>query len=114
MYMNKSGKDLTATDLTDEAIAESKHYYEQLSLYVNPETAHCARLSCGGVIKACEAVCKGEVKNAFAIVRPPGHHAEPDEHMGFCFYNNVAVAAKEMQRQNLAKKVLILDWQVLP
>ncbi|WWC87894.1 uncharacterized protein L201_002792 [Kwoniella dendrophila CBS 6074] len=99
-------------NLTDEFIQESKQYYEQLSLYVCRETAHCARLSCGGVIQACISVCQQEVRNAFAIVRPPGHHAEPDEHMGFCFFNNVAVAAKEVQRQGLAKKVLILDWDV--
>ena len=98
--------------LADDKIQESKHYYDQLSLYVCRETAHCARLSCGGVIQACSSVCKGEVRNAFAIVRPPGHHAEPEEHMGFCFFNNVAVAAKEIQKQGLAKKVLILDWCV--
>ncbi|WVF65792.1 hypothetical protein IAT40_000526 [Kwoniella sp. CBS 6097] len=99
-------------NLTDEHIQESKNYYDQLSLYVCRETAHCARLSCGGVIQACLSVCRGDVRNAFAIVRPPGHHAEPDEHMGFCFFNNVAVAAKEVQRLGLAKKVLILDWDV--
>jgi hypothetical protein len=98
------------TVLGDDKIQESKQYYEQLSLYVCRETAHCARLSCGGVIQACISVCRAEVRNAFAIVRPPGHHAEPEEHMGFCFFNNVAVAAKEIQRQGLAKKVLILDW----
>ncbi|ORY22508.1 hypothetical protein BCR39DRAFT_551487 [Naematelia encephala] len=98
--------------LSDEMIHDSKQYYDQLSLYVNRETATCARLSCGGVIQACTSVCLGEVRNAFAIVRPPGHHAEPDEPMGFCFYNNVAVAAKEMIKQNMAKKVLILDWDV--
>lgn len=95
---------------TDEFIQDSKDYYETLSLYVCRETALCARLSCGGVIQACAAVCSGEVRNAFAIVRPPGHHAEPDEHMGFCFFNNVAVAAKDMMKRGLAKKVLILDW----
>ncbi|WVN90743.1 uncharacterized protein L203_105985 [Cryptococcus depauperatus CBS 7841] len=98
--------------LTDEHIQDLREYYEQLSLYVCRETAHCARLSAGGVIQACLSVCREEVRNAFAIVRPPGHHAEPNEHMGFCFFNNVAVAAREMQKQGLAKKVLILDWDV--
>ncbi|KIR82282.1 histone deacetylase 6/10 [Cryptococcus gattii EJB2] len=98
--------------LTDQQIQDTKEYYDQLSLYVCRETAHCARLSAGGVIQACRSVCKNEVRNAFAIVRPPGHHAEPNEHMGFCFFNNVAVATREMQREGLAKKVLILDWDV--
>jgi histone deacetylase 6 len=98
--------------LDDDKIQESKDYYDRLSLYVCRETAHCARLSCGGVIQACVSVCRQEVRNAFAIVRPPGHHAEPEEHMGFCFFNNVAVAAKEVQRQSLAQKILILDWYV--
>lgn len=96
--------------LSDQQIQAMKEYYDQLSLYVCRETAHCARLSAGGVIQACRSVCKNEVRNAFAIVRPPGHHAEPNEHMGFCFFNNVAVATREMQREGLAKKVLILDW----
>lgn len=96
--------------LSDQQIQDMKEYYDQLSLYVCRETAHCARLSAGGVIQACRSVCKNEVRNAFAIVRPPGHHAEPNEHMGFCFFNNVAVATREMQREGLAKKVLILDW----
>ncbi|KAK4688388.1 histone deacetylase 6, partial [Tremellales sp. Uapishka_1] len=98
--------------LTDQIIEDSKQYYEALSLYVCRETARCARLSCGGVIQACISVCQKEVRNAFAIVRPPGHHAEPDEHMGFCFYNNVAVAARDVINKGLAKKVLILDWDV--
>lgn len=98
--------------LTDQQIQDTKEYYDQLSLYVCRETAHCARLSAGGVIQTCRSVCKNEVRNAFAIVRPPGHHAEPNEHMGFCFFNNVAVATREMQREGLAKKVLILDWSV--
>lgn len=69
-------------------------------------------LSCGGTIEACLAVARGELKKSFAIVRPPGHHAEPDEHMGFCFFNNVAVAAKVVQLLTKRKKILILDWLV--
>jgi histone deacetylase 6 len=115
MWVSAELVDVAVADeivLDDDKIQESKDYYDRLSLYVCRETAHCARLSCGGVIQACVSVCRQEVRNAFAIVRPPGHHAEPEEHMGFCFFNNVAVAAKEVQRQGLAKKILILDWYV--
>jgi len=57
-------------------------------------------------------VCKGELDNGFAFVRPPGHHAEKDEMMGFCLFNNVAIAAKYAQVHLGVKKVLILDWDV--
>ncbi|KAM0756106.1 Arginase/deacetylase [Meredithblackwellia eburnea MCA 4105] len=72
-------------------------YFDRLSLYVNTESAICARLSCGGVIEMCRAVAEGQIRNGFAIVRPPGHHAEPEDAMGFCFFNNAAVAAKWLQ-----------------
>ncbi|KAJ8487060.1 hypothetical protein ONZ45_g14469 [Pleurotus djamor] len=98
--------------LTQEQIANSEEYYDQLSLYAMAGTTRAARLSCGGVIEASLAVARGEVRKCFAIVRPPGHHAEPDEHMGFCFYNNVAVAARVVQQLTKIKKILILDWDV--
>lgn len=96
--------------MTQSEIVESEAYYESLSLYVMNGTTRAARLSCGGVIEACLSVARGELKKTFAIVRPPGHHAEPEEHMGFCFFNNVAVAAKVTQMLTPAKKILILDW----
>ncbi|KAI0723546.1 histone deacetylase complex protein [Earliella scabrosa] len=98
--------------LTEEDIAASEAYYNDLSLYVHPSTPYAAQLSAGGVVEACLAVARGEVKKAFAIVRPPGHHAEPDEHMGFCFFNNVSIAAKVVQLRTPLKRVLILDWDV--
>lgn len=73
-------------------------------------TTRAALLSCGGVIEACLAVARKELKKAVAIVRPPGHHAEPEEHMGFCFFNNVAVATRVVQTVTPVKKILILDW----
>ena len=83
------------------------------SLYYNEETAFCARLSCGGAIETMNEVWNGTVKNAMAVIRPPGHHAEPDKSMGFCLFNNVAVASKEMQLRNPdLKRVLIVDWDV--
>lgn len=96
--------------MDDEAIRNSEEYYERLSLYVHKETPDVAKLSCGGVIETCLAVARGEVRNAFAIVRPPGHHAEPEEHMGFCFFNNVAVATRVVQEVTPLKRILILDW----
>ncbi|PFH51540.1 hypothetical protein AMATHDRAFT_142294 [Amanita thiersii Skay4041] len=99
--------------MTEQEVADSEDYYEQLSLYVMQGTTRAALLSCGGVIEACLSVARNELKKAFAIVRPPGHHAEPDEHMGFCFFNNVAVAAKVVQQLTPIKKIMILDWYVV-
>lgn len=99
--------------MSNQQVADSEAYYETLSLYVIPTTTRSARLSCGGVIEASLAVARGELKKTFAIVRPPGHHAEPNENMGFCFFNNVAVAAKVIQQLTPLKKILILDWYAI-
>ncbi|KAI9437713.1 histone deacetylase complex protein [Lactarius indigo] len=85
---------LALKSLTRQEIIDSKAFYEHDSLYVSPQTTESALLSCGGVIEASLAVARGELKKTLAIVRPPGHHAEPDRPMGFCFFNNVAVAAR--------------------
>ncbi|KAH9930390.1 histone deacetylase complex protein [Amylocystis lapponica] len=98
--------------MSEQDIADSAAYYDELSLYVHPSTPYCAQLSAGGVIEATLAVAKGTVKKSFAIVRPPGHHSEPDEHMGFCFFNNVAIAVKTAQLHTGAKKIMILDWDI--
>jgi len=96
--------------LTRQEIIDSKAFYEHDSLYVSPQTTQSALLSCGGVIEATLAVARGELKKTLAIVRPPGHHAEPDHPMGFCFFNNVAVAARVVQQVTSIKRILILDW----
>ena len=68
-------------------------------------------LAAGASVQAVEEVLAGRARNAFALVRPPGHHAEPDRAMGFCLFNNVAIAAEAARRQG-AERVLILDWDV--
>lgn len=88
---------------------------EQRSLYFNNESYQCALLSCGGAIETCAAVMDRVVKNAIAVIRPPGHHAEPHQAMGFCLFNNVAVATKIMQQRygEDCQRVMILDWYCL-
>ncbi|HUU32337.1 MAG TPA: histone deacetylase, partial [Phycisphaerae bacterium] len=66
----------------------------------------------GGVLEAVDAVFASRAKNAFCVVRPPGHHATPDRGMGFCIFNNVALAARYAQRKHGIEKVLIVDWDV--
>ena len=66
----------------------------------------------GGVLEAVDAVVARRAKNAFCVVRPPGHHATPEVGMGFCIFNNVALAARYAQRRHGLGKVLIVDWDV--
>lgn len=70
-----------------------------------------ALLAAGCALASVEAVLDGAAGNAFAIVRPPGHHATPDEPMGFCLFNNVAIAARHAQARG-AERVAIVDWDV--
>jgi acetoin utilization deacetylase AcuC-like enzyme len=80
--------------------------------YANPDSYTIARLSAGGVVRAVDAVVRGEAHNALAAVRPPGHHAEADRAMGFCLLSNVAIAARAARQQHGVERVLILDYDV--
>jgi len=71
-----------------------------------------ARLAAGAAMAAVDAVMSGRVRNAFAAVRPPGHHATLSRGMGFCLYNNVAIAARHARRAWGVDRVLIVDWDV--
>ncbi|XP_043939807.1 histone deacetylase 7 isoform X2 [Protopterus annectens] len=71
-----------------------------------------ARLAAGSVIELAFKVATRELKNGFAIVRPPGHHADPSTAMGFCFFNSVAITAKQLQQKLNVSKILIVDWDV--
>ncbi len=77
--------------------------------YVTPSSFDDALLAAGGVIACARAVLHGEASNAFAIVRPPGHHAEPDQAMGFCLFNNVAIGARDAL-ENGMERVAIIDY----
>jgi acetoin utilization deacetylase AcuC-like enzyme len=77
----------------------------------SPGSYQAARLAAGSLLTVCEAVLAGEVRNGFALVRPPGHHAERDRAMGFCLFNNVALAASWLRARGM-QRVAIIDWDL--
>lgn len=85
---------------------------------LDPDTYACAqsfdiaKLAAGGVLVAVDKVLAGEVQNAFAFIRPPGHHAEANRAMGFCLFNNVAIAANYCIKIHKLQKILIIDWDL--
>ncbi|MDX1648249.1 MAG: histone deacetylase [Myxococcota bacterium] len=80
--------------------------------YMGPRSLEVARLAAGGTVDLARAVARGDVASGLAAVRPPGHHAEAGRAMGFCLFNNVAVAARALQAEEGVGRVLILDWDV--
>jgi acetoin utilization deacetylase AcuC-like enzyme len=79
---------------------------------VSEKSYEAALYAAGAGIKAADAILAGEADNAFCAVRPPGHHAESDRAMGFCLFNNLAIATRYLQREKGVEKILIVDWDV--
>ncbi len=80
--------------------------------YANARSLDAARLAAGALVRAVDAVMAGEVENAFALVRPPGHHATRSRAMGFCIFNNIAIAAQHALDAHQLDRVLIADYDV--
>ena len=95
-----------------ESTRDCGHLQLDPDTHVSSQSYRAAKLAAGGLCVLIDAVCSGEVRNGFALVRPPGHHAEASRGMGFCIYNNVAIGARYAQHRNLAEKVLIVDWDL--
>jgi acetoin utilization deacetylase AcuC-like enzyme len=93
-------------------VPTSGHYAIDGDTSMNPHTWQAALRSAGGAIAAVDAVMNGEVRNAFTCLRPPGHHAEPHQAMGFCFFNNIAIAAKYALEHHGLERVAIIDFDV--
>jgi acetoin utilization deacetylase AcuC-like enzyme len=79
---------------------------------ISRHTWEAARKAAGSALAAVDAVVGGKAPRAFCLVRPPGHHASADRGMGFCVFNNIALAARHAQRRHGLGKVLIVDWDV--
>ena len=95
-----------------QKVCEQGRTYPDPDTPMGPRSWEAALLAAGGGICACKAVLDGSVDNVFCIVRPPGHHAERDWAMGFCLFNNVAIAARWLRDVAQLKRVAILDWDV--
>ncbi|KAJ8731080.1 hypothetical protein PYW07_004244 [Mythimna separata] len=80
--------------------------------WADAHTPAAARAAAGAVLDLAVRTAKGELRNGFAVVRPPGHHAEPNQAMGFCFFNSVAVAARILHTRHRLQRILIVDWDV--
>ncbi len=95
-----------------EACLSGKSEFDCADNQLSPETCEVALLSAGGVVDAARRVFEGEIDNAFCAVRPPGHHACPDRAMGFCYFNNIALAAYYLQSKCKIRRVAIVDFDV--
>ena len=79
---------------------------------ISPATFSVARLASGAAIEAVDAVLRQDAANAFCLHRPPGHHAEHNQAMGFCYFNHIAVAASHLRAQHGLRRIAIIDWDV--
>lgn len=79
---------------------------------VSPASYHVGLAAAGACVAAVDAVLGGKTTNAVCLVRPPGHHATPTHSMGFCLFNNIALAARHAQRVHGLSRILIVDWDV--
>jgi acetoin utilization deacetylase AcuC-like enzyme len=93
-------------------VSEQGGGHLDMDTYVRPASYDAALMAAGGLVEATRAVLDGEVENAFALVRPPGHHALRGRGMGFCLFNNVAVAARYALAERDLERVMIVDFDV--
>ncbi len=95
-----------------EACLAGKKIFDSPDNQMCSETYDTALLAVGGILDTINLVMKNKIDNAFCAVRPPGHHAETNKAMGFCYFNNVAIAARYLQKEWNIKKVGIVDFDV--
>ena len=96
----------------EETCRSGAPFLDVADVGVSRRSSEVARLAAGGAIALADRIVAGEVENGFALARPPGHHAERGMALGFCLFNNVAIAARYLQRAHGVDKVLILDFDV--
>lgn len=93
----------------EEVCKQGPGIIDHAPTYITQTSYEDALLAAGGAIACTRAVLRGEAQNAFAIVRPPGHHAEPERAMGFCIFNNIAIAARDALANGL-QRIMVIDY----
>lgn len=96
----------------DRQCASGARLLDATETAVCPESGRVARMAAGSVVALCREVARGRLRRGFAAVRPPGHHAERDRAMGFCIFNNIAVAARFLRLEEAVPRILVVDWDV--
>jgi acetoin utilization deacetylase AcuC-like enzyme len=102
----------THIDAVMRAVPDSGYRPIDGDTILSPGSGIAALRAAGAVVAAVDAVMRGEAKNAFCAVRPPGHHAEPEQSMGFCLFNNIVVGAQRARAVHGAERVAIIDFDV--
>ncbi|MEQ1839987.1 MAG: histone deacetylase [Verrucomicrobiales bacterium] len=127
--LDQKGASIAAREVTDDEIrlAHTDGYLKKVLAEIDgsgpgqlstgdtqfgPHSLRVARHAAGGLLNAVDGVVAGTFANAFCAVRPPGHHATPDRGMGFCIFNNAAIAARYAQQTHGLERVAIIDWDV--
>jgi len=99
-------------DRFQNAVERSVPFLDTPECPLSPATFEAAICATGGILAGIDNVMQGNIKNCFCAVRPPGHHAERSKAMGFCYFNNIAIAAKYLQKQYSIERIAIIDWDV--
>jgi acetoin utilization deacetylase AcuC-like enzyme len=104
--------DLQHIRRVEAACAGGERFIDSMDTAIGEESARIARLAAGSLVALCAEVAGSRLDGGLAVVRPPGHHAERDLAMGFCLFNNVAIAAAALRAESAIDRVLIVDWDV--
>jgi len=99
-------------DAVEAACARGEHAWVGPEARVGPDSWEAILLAAGNVLAVTDAVLDGTAENGLALVRPPGHHSSAETAMGFCLFNNVAIAARHAQARDGVERVAIVDWDV--
>jgi acetoin utilization deacetylase AcuC-like enzyme len=99
-------------ELVEREIGAGNRILSTGDTHVGRDSLAAARMAAGAVCSAVNSVVTGPIKQAFCVLRPPGHHARPNQGMGFCVFNNVAIGARHAMERHGLQRVLIADWDV--